>query len=72
MQMQDKLRSKIDLKSLTLKEVDLVNSTTLRISYFLNTVKVTNNLEYAIERNAQKDYDSIIEMLGGSPAYLVE
>lgn len=72
MQMHDDMNSNINLNSMTLREVDMVDSNTLRVSYFLNTVKVSNRLKYTSQSNARKDYNAIIEMLDGQPTFLSE
>lgn len=72
MELHDKLNSNINLTPLTLKEVDLVDDITLKVSYMLNTVKMTNNLKYNISSEARKDYNDIVKMLGGQATFLVE
>jgi len=72
MQMHDKLNSNINLNSMTLKEVDMIDDNTLKVTYMLNTVKMSNKLEYNLSSNARLDYNSIVEMLGGQPTFLTE
>jgi hypothetical protein len=72
MQMHDRMNSNINLNSMTLREVDMQDGFTIRVSYILNTVKMTNKLEYNLESNARQDYNAIVEMIGGKATFLTE
>jgi hypothetical protein len=72
MQMHDRMNSNINLNSKTLREVDMQDGFTIRVSYILNTVKMTNKLEYNLESNARQDYNAIVEMIGGKATFLTE
>ena len=64
MNMHDVGQNILQINATTLKEIEILDSTNLKISYFLNCVKITNRLEYKSSQLAREDYDALISMLG--------
>jgi hypothetical protein len=61
----------IDFDKNTLREIEFLDSTTLKITYLINTITIRNRLDYSTTDTARKIYNELLLSIMPSKDFLI-